>query len=482
MPGIRTWPQKLVLVLVATVLFVYPSNAQSIVFSVDDTSAQNSTVVGRFTPTQYIPAFSSLVVTLAGSNVFPAGSTTDQAHVKVSPAQTGDKNIRLEKFGSLTDGTTFRDQLLNNANYQSNTPLLTTFESEITHLQTQEDHFGLRWTGAFCPTESGNYNFVLHDVDDFFEFWIGDQSSNSWTHIMSQIGGETDFPSATRPLRRTFNMDKGKIYPFIAIFVEGSQNDFLSFKWQVPRSDPLSSAAIPPSAFCTGWSYFNNSVLTIYSPFAMAPGVEVTFTIPSLPNPLCPRPNGTQVSSAILVPQIPLMNSVSSSIQSASSGSYPDRTVPSSSLQIAVGKIGFAKVLNISFTSPVRLDAPFALTVTLSGQAFAFSGQSVVFISPAGSSATAAVSQSPLVLTVQVQSFGAGSGVEYVPAHTPVVFTFGNLTYSVPGEKVGGIPSSILGGDGRCLATSSSGVLAAIPRSQWAFMCGAASNGWSCDQ
>jgi hypothetical protein len=102
MLGIRTWLQKLVLVLVATVLFVYPSNAQSIVFSVDDTSAQNSTVVGRFTPTQYIPAFSSLVVTLAGSNVFPAGSTTDRAHVKVSPAQTGDKNIRLEKFGSVS--------------------------------------------------------------------------------------------------------------------------------------------------------------------------------------------------------------------------------------------------------------------------------------------------------------------------------------------------------------------------------------------
>jgi hypothetical protein len=104
---------------------------------------------------------------------------------------------------------------------------------------------------------------------------------------------------------------------------------------------------------------------------------------------------------------------------------------------------------------------------------------SVVFTSPAGSAATAALSQSPLVLTVQVQSFG---GAEYVPEHTPVIFALGNVTYSVPGDTVSGIPSSILGGDRRCLSTSSSGVLAASPRSQWAFMCGTASNGWSCDQ
>jgi hypothetical protein len=448
-----------------------------VVFSVNDTSAATSEVVGRFTPTQYIPAFSSLVVTLAGSNVFPAGSTSDRARIQVSPAHTGNNSIRVEKIVLANDASPFREKMVNNPNFQSNTPHRTTFASEIAHLQTNpgEDHFGLRWTGAFCPTESGVYEFVLTNVDDFFELQIGTHTGNSFTQIMSQA-----HPMAVKPFKSNFYMEGGKMYPFIAMFVEASGEDFLSFKWKVPGTS--TEVVIPPSAFCTGWSYFNSSVLTIYSPFAMVPGVEVTFTIPSLPNPLCPRPNGTQVSSAILVPQIPLMNSVSSSIQSASSGSYPDRTVPSSSLQIAVGKIGFAKVLNISFTSPVRLDAPFALTVTLSGQAFAFSGQSVVFISPAGSSATAAVSQSPLVLTVQVQSFGAGSGVEYVPAHTPVVFTFGNLTYSVPGEKVGGIPSSILGGDGRCLATSSSGVLAAIPRSQWAFMCGTASNGWSCDQ
>ena len=449
-----------------------------VVFSVNDTSAASSEVVGRFTPTQYIPAFSSLVVTLAGSNVFPAGASSDRARIRVSTAHTGNNNIRVEKFVLANDASPFRVKMVENTNFKENNPHLTTFASEITHLQTNpgEDHFGLRWTGAFCPPEDGLYDFVLPGVDDYFELHIGNHISNSFTQIMTQA-----HPMAVQPFTSQFYMQAGKMYPFIAIFVEASGEDFLTLKWRLPSSGPQSPAvAIPPSAFCTGWSFFNNSVLTMYSPFAMVPGVEVTFTIRSLSNPLCPRPNAT-VSSAILFPQsIPLMNlnSVGSSIQSSSSGSYPDRTVPSSSLAITMAKIGGSKVLNMSFTSPVRLVPPFAVTVTLSGQSFSFSGPSVVFFSPAGSAATAALSQSPLVLTVQVQSFG---GAEYVPEHTPVIFALGNVTYSVPGDKVSGIPSSILGGDRRCLSTSSSGVLAAIPRSQWAFMCGTASNGWSCD-
>jgi hypothetical protein len=466
-----------------------------VVLSVSDISAATSEVVGRFTPTQYIPAFSSLVVTLAAANVFPTGVSAARAHVSASPAQTGNNNIRVEKF-ILKDAFPFRDKMINDPNFQSNNPHRTSFASEITLVQTNpnEEHFVLRWTGAFCPTTTGNYEFALFDVDDFFELHVGGHGSASFTQVMSQIGGETDFPSASRPLRRTVSMEAGKMYPFIAMYVEAAVHDYLSLKWKVPGA--ATDAAIPPNAFCTGWSYFNNSVLTIFSPFAMLPGVEVAFTIPSLPNPLCPRPVGTQVSSAISVPQISIMNSASSSIESSSSGAYPDRAVPSSSLAITWGKIGSAKVLNISFTSPLWLEPPFAFTITFTGQSFAFSGQSVVFISPAGSTATAAVSQSPLVLTVQVQRIDATSGGEttpgtfqsriainyVIPAHAPVIFTFGNVTNSLPQDRVFGIPSSILGSNGRCLAASSSGVIAAVPRSRWAFICGAASNGWSCEE
>jgi hypothetical protein len=209
----------------------------------------------------------------------------------VSTAHTGNNNTRVEKFVLANDASPFRVKMVENINFKDNNPHLTTFASEITHLQTNpgEDHFGLRWTGAFCPPEDGLYDFVLPGVDDYFELHIGNHISNSFTQIMTQA-----HPMAVQPFISQFYMQAGKMYPFIAIFVETSGEDFLTLKWRLPSSGPQSPAvAIPPSAFCTGWSFFNNSVLTIYSPFAMVPGVEVTFTIPSLSNPLCPRPNAT---------------------------------------------------------------------------------------------------------------------------------------------------------------------------------------------
>jgi hypothetical protein len=365
-----------------------------VVLSVSDTSAAIASLTGRFTPTEYIPAFSSLVVTLAGSNVFPAGSVSLPAHVQVSNTQTGSKNVRVEKF-ILENAIPFRDKLLAAANYQSNNPHSTIFEYEIQAVQTNpgEDHFGKRFTGAFCPTLPGDlYSFVLEDVDDFAELHIAQETSNSFTQVFTQP--RPTF--TTKPLYQTFSMQAGKIYPFFAIFVEATGEDFMKLKWRTPGSS--TDEVIPPSAFCTGWSHFNSGILQVYSPFAMLPGVEVTFSIQTLPNPFCPRSANTNVSSAILVPGINLMNSASSSVQSTSSITYPDRSLPASSLVIKLGTIDKSRVLNISITSPVPLPSSATFVITLSGTGFVFEGGSVSFVSPAGSSATANLSVSPLVL------------------------------------------------------------------------------------
>ena len=438
-----------------------------VVFSVSGTSVASASVTGRFTPTQYIPAFSSLVVTLAGSNVSPAGFASLPAHFQVSNAQTGSNNIRVEKF-VLENAVPFREKLLADTNYQSNNPHSTTFASEIKHVQTNpgEDHFGKRWTGAFCPTLPGDqYQFVLEDVDDYAELQIAQETSNSFTQVFSQTWENFN----PKPLIRPFTMQAGKIYPFFAIFVEGAVDDHLTLKWRTPGNG--NTEVIPPSAFCTGWSNFNNSILQVYSPFAMPPGVEVTFSIQIMPNPLCLATS----SSAILVPQITLMNSVSSSVQSASSSTYPDRSLPALSLVISLGTIDKSKILNISITSPVPLPSSATFVITLSGTGFVFEGWSVSFVSPLGTSATASVRDSPQVLTVQVQ------GSQQFPAQIPIIFTFGNLTQAPASNGMADIKSLIMSSDGRCIASSSNGVIMPVPRSRWVFMCGSAANGWSCE-
>ncbi len=149
---------------------------------------------------------------------------------------------------------------------------------------------------------------------------------------------------------------------------------------------------------------------------------------------------------------------------------------------------GFRRTRNLridsthfSFTSPVPLAIPFSFTVTLSGHALAFSGPNATFISPAGAAATASFGQSRQVLKVHLHSFGDGSVNQSVPALTPVIFTFGNVTFLEPAGPVTGIPSSVLGSNGRCLTVSYNGIMAATPRMRWVFVCGTASNGWSCD-
>ena len=440
-----------------------------VAFSVSDTSAASASVTGRFTPTQYIPAFSSLVVTLAGSNVFPAGTVSLPAHFQVSSTQTVSKNIRVEKF-ILENAVPFRDKLLAAPNYQANNPHSTTFESEINHVQSNEEHFGKRFTGAFCPTLPGDqYSFVLEDVDDFAELYIAQETSNSFTQVFTQ----TWDTFSTKPLVRPFTMQAGKIYPFFVIFVEAAVGDMLILKWRTPGSS--TNQVIPPSAFCTGWSYFNSGILQVYSPFAMPPGVEVTFSIQTLPNPLCPRLANTSVSSAISLPAINLMNSASSIVQSTSSVIYPDRSLPESSLVISLGTLDKSKILNISITSPVPLPSSATFVITLSGTGFVFQGRSVSFVSPAGSSATANFSDSLQVLTVQVQ------GSQQFPAETPIIFLFGNLTKAPASNGMTGIKSLTLSSDARCIASSSNGVVSPVPRSKWVFVCGSAANGWSCD-
>jgi hypothetical protein len=453
-----------------------------VAFSVSDTSAASASVTGRFTPTQYIPAFSSLVVTLAGSNVFPAGSVSLPAHFQVSSTQTVSKNIRVEKF-ILENAVPYRDKLLAATNYQSNNPHSTTFESEINHVQSNEDHFGKRFTGAFCPTLPGDqYSFVLEDVDDFAELHIAQETSNSFTQVFTQ---SLDTFS-TKPLVRPFTMQAGKIYPFIAIFVEGAVADLMILKWRTPGSS--TDQVIPPSAFCTGWSYFNSGILQVYSPFAMPPGVEVTFSIQTLPNPLCPRLANKNASSAISVPAINLMNSASSIVQSTTSIIYPVSPLcvcmPELSLVISLGTLDKSKILNISISSPVPLPSSVNFVITLSGTGFVFEGRSVSFVSPAGSSATANYSDSLQVLTVQVQGsqqLPGDTGSQQFPADTPIIFLFGNLTQAPASSGMTGIKSSILSSDARCIASSSNGVVSPVPRSKWVFVCGSAANGWSCD-
>jgi hypothetical protein len=280
----------------------------------------------------------------------------------------------------------------------------------------------------------------------------------------------------TRPLRRPFSMQAGKFYPFFAMFVEGSVADVLTLKWRIPGSS--SDVAIPSSVFCTGWSNFNNGILQVYSPFAMLPGTEVAFSIQALPNPFCPRPSNSQISSAFFVPQIALMNSVSSSVQTTSSGTFSDNScgcTPASLLAMSLGAIDKSKVLNIKLVSPVTLPSTAIFIITLSGTGFIFAGNSVVFASPAAAAATANVSTSPLVLVVKAQH------VQQFLANSPIIFSFGNLTFAPPSTGMSGIFSSVVDSDGRCIASSSNGVISPVPRMRWVFMCGSAANGWTCE-
>ena len=165
---------------------------------------------------------------------------------------------------------------------------------------------------------------VLTDVDDYAELWIAREDPNTRAFPFQQIIKESlsaDFASR-RPVRRDYAMDAYKVYPFVTIFVEKTGSDQMIFDWRKP-GDTVDSG-IPTDAFCTGWSNFHGGVLRLFFPFFLLPNVQVTFTIPTLPNPSCPRPASTQLASAIqATADDGILVHAGGIIQSSASGSYP---------------------------------------------------------------------------------------------------------------------------------------------------------------
>ena len=339
MSAIDAWRRSVLLVSICTLLLVDSSLGQSVNFQVSDINASVAVATGRFTPTQYIPAFSSLVVTLAGLNVFPGDALSIGASVSV-PDQSGNA-LRFELFRRRESDAAFTDvvyetALLDNELYKTNSPSERGWTSGINVTQSTPDidQFGRRATGAFCPTLSGQYNFKLTDLDDYASLHIARQDPNSpgsilpFEEIINQIRNLSP-EQYSGTVNKDYYMQAGKMYPLIVLFADGALYDYATFNWRKPGDAADSWSSIPSSAFCTGWSNFHGGVLNIFFPFFLLQNVEVTFTIQMLPNPSCPRSASAQVSSAILVPgpvtkeTRNIMNSVSGTVQSSSSGSYP---------------------------------------------------------------------------------------------------------------------------------------------------------------
>ena len=445
-----------------------------VTLTVSDTSAGNTaaTLTGRFTPTSYVPAFSSLIVTLSGTNVFPSGSTSPQVTVAPAGQVSADDKVRFERFNNIGHSPSYRAGLLADPNYASNTPQLAFFRSFISFESAQppEDHFAWRVTGAICPTTTGQYEFVLDSVDDMMELHIARDDSSSFEQVMSAELTPSP-PHVVFPVRQIYSMDALHRYPFILLFVENNQNDYLRFKWRVPGGS--TDEEIPSSAFCTGSSNFNDGVLRVRFSWALLPGTEVTFRITVAPNPLCPLPANAQVSSAILVPQIPLVNAISSTIVPSSSGIYPAFTSPPLLLSLSFGSIDNSRVLNISFTPLVSLSNARAFIITLTGTGISISGNHVTFVSPFALAASATFTNPDLVLAVQIPASS-------FPSQAPIIFTVGNVTSAHASSGLSDIRAAVASASGACLARTTEGLFPAVPRSRWVFSCGASSNGWSC--
>ncbi len=319
---------NLVLWSIVTLLFACNARAQSVHFQLSNSSSTATIITGQFTPTEYVPAFSSLIVTLSGLHVFPGDIISMQASVSV-PDQIGRK-MRIEEFsniGTVANGA-YESTLTNNINFKNNNPSTRDWTSDLRYPQVDppDTFYGRRITGAFCPTISGEYKMVLVDVDDFASLWIARPDPNSPGSFQSfqEVIKETlgDVFASQRPIIKPYSMDAHKIYPFINLFAEGSGLTQMDFNWIKPGES--SRSIIPPDAFCTGWSHLHGGVLRVFFAFFLLPNVQVTFTIQTLPNPLCPRPASAQLASAIKVPQYSgILNSIGGLIQSSASGSYP---------------------------------------------------------------------------------------------------------------------------------------------------------------
>jgi hypothetical protein len=362
---------------IVTLLFACTSRAQSVHFQLSNNSSNATTVIGQFTPTEYIPAFSSLIVTLAGLHVFPGDMISIQASVSV-PDQSGRK-MRIEEFsniGPVVNGA-YESALTNNVNFKNNNPSSRDWTSDLRFPQVDppDTLYGRRITGAFCPTISGEYKMVLVDVDDFASLWIARPDPNApgslqpFQEIIKEtLGG--DFASR-RPVIRPYTMDAYKVYSFITLFAEGSGLTQMNFNWIKPGESVPS--IIPSDAFCTGWSHLHGGVLRVLFAFFLLPNAQVTFTIQTLPNPLCPRPVSAQLASAIQVPQYAgVLNSVSGFIQSSASGSYPATSHGDNVCKLGVGfsvsDITAASTAVFGRFTPTQYIPAFStLVVTLTG-------------------------------------------------------------------------------------------------------------------
>jgi hypothetical protein len=172
---------------VTTLLWACSSRAQALQFQLSNSSSSSATLTGRFTPTVYVPAMSNLLVTIAGLHVFPGDAVSIQASVSI-PDQNGGK-MRVEKFDGICQTDDYFSALTQNSNFRSNNPSSRSWTSEMRYTPTdpQEDFFGRRMTGAFCPTISGVYQMVLTDVDDYVELWIARENPN--TRSLDWTGG-----------------------------------------------------------------------------------------------------------------------------------------------------------------------------------------------------------------------------------------------------------------------------------------------------
>jgi hypothetical protein len=134
-----------------------------------------------------------------------------------------------------------------------------------------------------------------------------------------------------------YQMEAGRKYALVMLFVERAGQDSGLLHWKTPGSS--TSVPIPHDAFCTGWARMTGNVLRVFFTWPLMPNKEVTFTVVTVPNPSFPQSavanvassiKTVQVSSSIkVVPsstnteQVSLVNSVAGLTMQSSSGSYP---------------------------------------------------------------------------------------------------------------------------------------------------------------
>jgi hypothetical protein len=133
-----------------------------------------------------------------------------------------------------------------------------------------------------------------------------------------------------------YQMEAGRKYALVMLFVERAGEDSGLLHWKTPGSS--SSVPIPHDAFCTGWARMTGNVLRVFFTWPLMPDKEVTFTVVTVPNPSFPQSAVANVASSIktvrvsssikIVPsstvsQVFLVNSVAGFTMQISSGSYP---------------------------------------------------------------------------------------------------------------------------------------------------------------